>query len=204
MDNTEGSRVISRVYKARKNMCIELTELQLSVVLGSIIGDAYIHPLGKICFEHGSGQMAYLQWKYSQLSTIAYPKIAQVTRYDKRNQKHTISYRFFLRQYFRPLRELFYKETIKVIPNDIVRYFNPVTIAVWYMDDGYLDKGTPLFMTDSYSQTDIRTLQEGFMSLGLKCSYASKNRLRISQYSKYQFFQMVEPWIHPSLRYKLP
>ena len=101
--------MIVQEFRARKNLRLTLTFRQMSIVLGSVMGDAYIYPLGKICFEHGNAQRGYLEWKYSELKQVAYPKVSRVSRTDKRSGNITTSWRFFLRQYFRPLREEFYE-----------------------------------------------------------------------------------------------
>src|SRR3989344_4119802 len=128
MDNTEGSRAITKVYKARKNLTLVLTDDQLSVILGSVLGDAYIYLQGKICFDHGQDQKGYLEWKYKILKNLAYPKIAKVVRNDIRSNKTTTSYRFFLRQYFRPLRRIFYQNGRKTVPKEIGNYFSPLLL----------------------------------------------------------------------------
>lgn len=90
MVNTEGSRVISQTLRVRKNIAYSLSDRQTEILIGSLLGDAYIHPLGKICFEQSSLQQEYLLWKFAEFKNLAYPKIAQVVRLDKRSQSQTI------------------------------------------------------------------------------------------------------------------
>jgi hypothetical protein len=206
MVNTEGSRVISQVYSARKNLKLCLSSRQLSILLGSILGDAYVYPLGKVCFEHSSHQKDYLIWKYDELKSLTYPKVACVKRFDKRTGKQTVSWRFFLKQYFRPLRKLFYIDGKKVVPKDLKRWLSPLLLAVWYMDDGHLDRGKyPLFSTESFSKADVKFLSDILKTnFGLISKVTSKRRLRILSQSKDRFFQLIEPYIHNNLKYKLP
>ena len=205
MDNTEGSQVITQIYKARKNLVLHLSIRQMSILLGSILGDSYVYPKGKVCFEQGEKQKEYLLWKYSELKSLAYPKVSQVIRLDKRRNIRTISWRFFLRQYFRPLRNAFYEHNKKRIPNSLMKWFSPILLAVWYMDDGYLDRRNPLLMTDSFSFDDIQRLviilKRKFQ---LECLITNKHRIRIRHSSSSKFFHLVEPFIHKELRYKLP
>lgn len=206
MDNTEGSRVINQTFQVRKNLKFKVSDRQMAVILGSILGDGYIYPQGKICFEHGQLQKQYLFWKYQVLQNLAYPKVAKVTRLDKRTNTKTISWRFFLRQYFRPLRSVFYRENQKVIPQSLIDWLTPELLAVWYMDDGYLDKGVyPLFMTESFSKFDVELLSKMMKEkLDLEILVSQKNRIRIKSKSIPKFFQLIEPFIHESLKYKLP
>ena len=206
MDNTEGSLVISQVFKVRKNLILSLSDRQMSIVIGSVLGDAYIYPQGKICFEQSVKQKEYLSWKFQELENLAYPKISKVIRTDKRSGSRTISYRFFLRQYFRLLRRYFYPNRQKMIPPDIGKWLTPLAIAVWYMDDGHLDKGKyPLLATENFLRNQNNNLC--FLikeKLNITCFVNNKNRLRIRSESKEFFFNLVEPFICESMRYKLP
>lgn len=204
--NTVGSQAIRLHYSARKHQSLQLTQRQMSIVLGSIIGDAYIYPQGKICFEQAASQKSYLFWKYAELKTLAYPKVAEVIRLDKRTNTTTTSWRFFLRQYFRPLRKSFYRDYQKILPKELSAWFSPLTLAVWYMDDGYLDSGKyPQLMSESFVDEDVRfltdLLEKKFL---LKTSISAKNRIRIQSKSSKNFFQLISPHIHTSMNYKLP
>lgn len=202
--NTVGSRAIQLRYSARRHLTLSVTQRQMSIILGSILGDAYIYPQGKICFEHSNLQKEYLFWKYCELKT--YPKVASVLRTDKRTNTTTASYRFFLRQYFRPLRRAFYTENQKRVPAEISDWISPLLLAVWYMDDGYLDRGKyPQLMTESFVVEDVLFLKHLLKDkMSIKANLSSKNRIVICSQSTERFFQVIRPHIHTSLKYKLP
>lgn len=205
MDNTEGSRVITQIYRVRKNLQLCVSDRQIAILLGSILGDSYIYPQGKICFEHSEKQKSYLLWKYEELKTLAYPKVAQVIRLDKRHSTSTVSWRFFLRQYFRPLRTAFYANYWKVVPKDLNRWMTPLLLAVWYMDDGYLAKGNPLLMTNCFSFEDSQYLASLLQEkLNIKCFVNNQKQIRIQHGSSLKFFELINPFIQKDLRYKLP
>lgn len=206
MGNSEGSLVIPQIYKARRNLILRTSEEQLSVILGSVLGDAYIYPQGKICIEQSSKQKEYLLWKYKMLKDLCYPKVARVIRFDHRYNKKNVSFRFFLRQYFRPLRHIFYVDGRKIVPNSLQEVFTPLVLAVWYMDDGHLEHGKyPLFASEGFSNLDIKLLTKMiFSNFGIETKIDAKRRIRISSSSKDKFYKLVEPWVYPNLRYKLP
>ena len=79
MGNTEGSQTDIRQILIRRNIHISLSHDELSIIIGSILGDAYIYPLGKICLEQSSKQSNYMIWKYNLLEILDYPKIATFT-----------------------------------------------------------------------------------------------------------------------------
>jgi len=206
MGNSEGSLVISQIYKARRNLILRTSAEQLSVILGSVLGDAYIYPQGKICIEQSAEQKSYLLWKYRFLKNLCYPKVSRVIRFDHRYNKKNISFRFFLRQYFRPLRHIFYDNGKKIVPNCLAKVFTPLALAVWYMDDGHLEHGKyPLFATEGFSDLDIKLLTKMiFSNFDLNTKIDANRRIRINSSSKDRFYKLVEPWVYPNLRYKLP
>lgn len=176
MVNTEGSRVISQTLRVRKNIAYSLSDRQTEILIGSLLGDAYIHPLGKICFEQSSIQQEYLHWKFAEFKNLAYPKIAQVTRLDKRSQNQTFSCRFFLRQIFRSWRNIWYLDGHKTLPTDLEKWFTPLTLAVWYMDDGHLEKGiVPLFASESFTKEESIVLSNIMYSKWQLKSYVNNN-----------------------------
>ena len=79
----------------------------MSIIIGSLFGDAYIHPYGKIQFEHSKQAEAYLEWKFNEMEGIRYPRISYVQR--QKNGKTYYSCRFWTKQFFRPLREEIYQ-----------------------------------------------------------------------------------------------
>ncbi len=206
MGNTEGSQVIKNIFHFRKNGLVILNEKQMSVVIGSILGDAYIYPAGKICFEHSEKQYSYLMWKFDFLKKVSYPKVSRVERFDKRFNHINVSYRFFLRQYFKTLREIFYPAGVKIIPQGIDKWFSPLTLAVWYMDDGYLKNNKyPELATESFSLEQLSYIK--FLlskKYFISSDVTNKQRLRIKLQSIKSFFSLISSYIHQSMTYKLP
>ena len=111
MDNTVGS----------------LTQLQKSMIIGSLLGDGYVRivPGRKNAFmevNHSVAQRDYVDWKYSALGDIA----AGPPKAYKNNGKR-IGYRFNTRQHsdITELFRMFYRNGKKVIP-DIT--LNPIIL----------------------------------------------------------------------------
>lgn len=206
MGNTEGSRAVSNVFKIRKNIVIKPTNRQMSIIVGSILGDACVYKKGKICFEHSVAQKEYLLWKYSELENLAYPKVSKVIRYDQRYEKENISIRFFLRQYFRLLRSSFYPSGKKIIPKDIAKWLSPLAIAVWYMDDGHLDNGKyPIFATESFTLSDLEIVRSFLRDkYDISSIINKKKRLRIKSKSLTNFVSELDCHVIEYMRYKLP
>ncbi|MBM3205291.1 hypothetical protein FJZ41_00355 [Candidatus Shapirobacteria bacterium] len=181
---------------------IILTNRQKEILIGSLLGDAYITKRGQIQFEQSAKQKEYLFWKHQELSSVSYKNISKVNRFDKRFNKTYTSYRFWTRQFFKPLREKFYFKGKKIIPKDII--FTPLILAVWYMDDGCLSHQKCIISTESFSKRDLLILKEILLNkFGVEASFKNNSKLLIKKASFNSFFSVIKPFIIPSMSYKI-
>ncbi len=186
----------------RKNLVLAVTSHQEEILIGSLLGDAYITARGQIQFEQSGNQAEYLYWKHKELSSISYKNISIVKRFDKRFSKTYTSYRFWTRQYFLSWRERFYANDKKIIPKDIL--LTPLVLAVWYMDDGCFSDHKCIISTDGFSQKDIAFLQELLLgTFHLKTSVKNGSKLLIKRESWEVFFSIISSSVLSSLRYKI-
>ena len=143
------------IFTARKRQLLIVNDRQLEILAGCLLGDGYISKLGAIQIEQGSTQKEYLFWKYSQLQSLVSVQPHQVFR-KKKNGEATSSYRFFLRQYFRVWRRKIYRNGKKVINSELLRLITPLSLAVWYMDDGCKkNEYTAVIATDAFSKNSL-------------------------------------------------
>ena len=123
----------------------------------------------------------------------------------------------------------FYKKTLtkvnskvkvvykKRVPKNIHRFLTARALAYWYMDDGALKwKGKVnsfVFCTESFSKSDVLLLKSALeRNFNLKLSLQRKSaaqplkdnfRLYVSTESSLVFKDLVRPYIHSSMLYKL-
>ena len=132
---------------------MKLTEKDMSILIGLLLGDGYIDDNGRICIEHGEKQKEYCIYKAKLLHSVCGGKDIKVHEYirnhsilkDKKQFKEStfITYSFKKQsKSFIPIRELLYdKESRKkYISEEILKYLTPEAIALWWMDDGCLTK----------------------------------------------------------------
>jgi len=193
-------------FTARTNLKLKLTSRQTEILMGCLLGDAYIHPLGKIQIEQSIKQIPYLNWKYEELSSLAYSPPTRVERFDSRYQKIYVGARFWLRQYFRSFRNIFYPEGKKVFPKEVSKYITNLSLAVWYMDDGNLyNRRHVKIATDGFDKESRELLQNLLLTkFGVKSKKQSSGKLRLSAETLQKFFEAVKPHIHSSMKYKIP
>lgn len=193
-------------YYARVNQKLIVTRRQMEIIVGGLLGDGYIHPRGQIQFHQTIKQSEYLEWKYQELKSLAYGPPKKVERFDPRYQKTYLGERFWLRQYFRPLRGIFYPKGKKVFPLKMTGYLTGLAMAVWYMDDGNLYKNRNVkIAADGFDNADRVKLQKIlFEKFAINTSIQSSGKLRISAGSLERFFGLITPHLHASMRYKVP
>ena len=140
---------------------LHLTKKQQSIILGTILGDGCLERNGKFVrlrLEHGINQEAYLFWKHRALKSIVGP-VMKVHSYHKVNERFYDSYRTytFSNQAFEKYANMFYHNKKKIIPQNIIDLFkDPLSLAVWFMDDGYKrnDCNALRLNTDSFTKDE--------------------------------------------------
>ncbi len=181
---------------------LEVSYEQAEILIGCILGDGYITKRGQIVIEQSSKQKAYLDWKFEKLKSLAYPGISSVERFDRRYNKTYSSCTFVLRQYFRPWREIFYKSGKKIFPENTP--LSPLSIAVWYMDDGCYGGQQCILSLDGFDQKSRMAIAKSFHTLyGIETIPRSNGKLLIRKNAEEKFFRLIRQFIIPCMRYKI-
>ena len=190
----------------RTNQKLVVTSRQLEILVGCLLGDGYIHPRGQIQIAQSSKCSSYVMWKYRELKSLSYGLPTKVKRFDQRYGKVYSQSRFWLRQYFRPWRELFYPQGKKVFPEAFEGVTTPLSLAVWFMDDGNYSEGRNVkIATDGFDLGNREKLRSLLLrKFNIKSTLHKSGKLRISSVSLTRFFKLVRPFIHSSMRYKIP
>ncbi len=161
---------------------LEFTTRQMDIINGSMLGDAYISKKytesSNCCLQEGHGifQKDYLQWKYDELKPFTYYfQIYERTWESCKDFKNKMGCRLatYKTPLFTQLERLWYLRDeygnvvlndrghrIKIIPHNF-KEINPLTLAVWYMDDGHFDfkKRRIVFCTDGYTYDECDFLK---------------------------------------------
>lgn len=191
MDNTVGS----------------LTQSQLSIIIGSILGDGYLRiiPGRKDVFleiNHSIKAKEYVDWKYNMLKDICVSPPKERVIDDTRT-----AYRFYTQQHLglTKLFKMFYKNGKKIIPSSLV--LNPIILAVWYMDDGSKSRKHDVYLnTQQFSINCQKILLNKLRDLGLKARLNKDKkyyRIRFLKESVKDFNRVIYPHIIKSMQYKL-
>ena len=199
-----GSLEIPSVLHARKRMLLSLSLRQKEILIGCILGDAYIAPRGKIRIEQSDKQQDYVEWKYNEFKSLSYPsKPRKVIHKVKKMNKEYLAVFFDLRQYFRPWRNIFYVGKQKIFPKGIL--LSPLSLAVWYMDDGCWTGKKCVISIESFKGESCRNIQEAFYKqFGIETTIGKNGKLTVRKRSHETFYKLIDPHMLPSMKYKIP
>lgn len=193
----------------------------LTIIIGSLLGDGTMEKDGngsRFAFYHEKANGEYLLWLHSAISAVGYCKsdipIIQ-TRWNINGQLRYI-YRFRTYTYssFNWIYEEFFPNAKqrKIIPSsDVLNlYLSPMALAIWIMDDGTRYKNRGLrFCTNSFTLKEVQYLASLLETKYLlntsihKTGYVNQYGLYIPKSSLDNLRNIVKPYIHPSMYYKL-
>lgn len=187
-----------------------LSYKQRQIVLGSLMGDACIPKLYsgeihyRIHFAHKFGHKAYLAWK----NRVLYPFSLRIGIKKEKTSKHGFQFRTIGHPIFKKLRNSFYPNGRKTVPNEIME-INSLGLATWFMDDGAYHNYILRLSTDSFNKEGINRITNYFgekwnMFPKIGISMPSKTfHLKFLAKDRNRFFKIIKPHIVPCMSYKL-
>src|SRR3989344_2115367 len=194
-----------------------MSEKLKDILVGLILGDGHLTEFSgtsrksSLLMKSDDKNLPYLKWLRQELQPFGVSELKPKKNY------HQHYFRTKWREEIGELRSTFYPDGIKTIPPDIKKLLmRPITLAVWYQDDGTLDARSKyhynaLFATHCFSFHECvllaETLKENFdLDVSVcKCQMRGKIRYRLYVKSKSmkRFIDLVRPFINPSFQYKI-
>ena len=191
----------------------------LQLILGSLMGDARLECRSKeirqaytarLRIHQSEKQKDYVFWKYQMLKDFVQkgPRYTKVWHDLKRNKDH-YSWYFHTKtnESFGEVHKLFYKNGIKIVDPEILDMIEPFGLAVWYMDDGSNNGSNITLNTHSFSEKEQEMiqnmLQTKFHVASTIVKDRSKLKIAIGRYEFENFLDVVQPYVIPSMNYKI-
>lgn len=211
---------------------MKLTSSELDGILyGTLLGNASLNKANKngnynLTLSHSPKQKEYLEFKKELLSKISHVKFSfkEINFTNKSNGKSYKTYYYhsnYLRYFTKKAKVFYTKDRKKVVTRKILNKLTPLGIALWWMDDGSLcihrrkDRGTvqrtAILATCSFSLEEHDTIIKYFKEkwdINLKVAYVGskakrKPVIRIPMKEFGKFKEIIEPYIIPSMKYKI-
>lgn len=190
---------------------ILLSNTEHQVLLGTLLGDASLstNPLGKVygSFNHCIEQKEWALTKYEYLKNIcSQPRI--YNKHDDRLINPDYQQVCCVIRSFKELKtdyyDKLYNKEKKHIDKDLLYTIEPLGLATWYMDDGCNEKSGYLLCTNSFSLEDLLIIKNMFKNkYNIEINVRSNNTIYIPAKYKLTFKNLIEPYIIPSMRYKI-
>lgn len=183
-----------------------LTQVQIQLIIGSLLGDGGIDESGRYYEFHSYKQEKYLRDKH---------RILQPYSCDISPERDNTGLSFCTVQHpcFEDIRQIFYKEGVsgKLIPIDYIKdNWNDSILAYWFFDDGYFDDAEGCFSISNkcpdYNQlVAIKDFLEEKYHWGFFCTpMTSIYRLSFSKKFNEHFGNILLKHATPDLYYKIP
>ena len=200
MGNTVGSRGV-------------LTSKQKEIIIGTLLGDGHLEKNGKhtrLRVDHYNKHKKYVFWLAKELIPFSL-KPRAINETDKRSGKVYSRWHISTKslQLFDEFRALFYRGRIKIVPRNLEALITPLSLAIWYMDDGFRRQDSKGFYlcTSSFTEEEQKALQEilqARFSLTTRIHHQHElGRIFIPSAYADRFNEIIKPFILPEFQYKL-
>lgn len=179
------------------------------VVFGSLLGDGSIYrganyrtSVSSVLKIANSEQEEYVKWKVSLLPNLEMKDVSY---------KGKIIYRSKATASLYDYKKLFYNEGMgfRKIPSGV--RLTPLMAAIWYMDDGCLTHKThPIISMGRVKEDCQKEAAVGLVEsldprlVGYIKVTGKRSVLRVTSPANKIFFDIIAPYVHPSMQYKLP
>ncbi len=144
---------------------LKLTDLQRSILIGTLLGDGHLETQDngktyRLKIEHQLLQKDYMEWLYGYFKEWVRGGIYQKS---KMQNKEYVGFTTYSHGAFRFYAQQFYVGRKKIIPKIIGKLLDPLSIAIWFMDDGSWKSErhkTFIIHTLGFKKNDLEVVQK--------------------------------------------
>lgn len=190
----------------------------LSTLVGNLLGDCWGEKRSGSSRFHlhvNSRNVEYLFWLQKFYAERGYcsPEKPKLSKQIAKEGKIYYSYKIRTWSFssLNWLYDLFYisksTQIVKRIPPTIETLLTPRVLAIWIMDDGVASSAGVRLCTQGFSKEDLELLQQAlFSKFGLMTTTHKSGAnlvLYVSKKESALLYNLVDPYMHESMRYKL-
>ena len=196
-----------------------LSDFQWEVLRGTLMGDGALSATrsghgARLRYSHGPRQVAYADWKASLLSNLTHSRHVR--------EDGVVTYDFHPLAELAETRHSVHVEGKKVFDDDYLKGLSPLSLALWYMDDGCFtvrSKGAQARTAGGSGRIEIcveamepatreRLVAYLADTWGVRAKLITSGSTRkavltfpTAESAKFQ--ALIAPFVHPSMDYKL-
>ena len=145
---------------------IEISQRQMSIILGGLLGDASLKSRnGKTAYlsmSHSNKQYDYIKWKYKELKSISCKEPSSYTSHGKYT---TWEFCTETRKDLNDLRNKIYTP-VKTINQEWLDGLDELSIFIWYCDDGSLNYKNKIRSSFSFA-TNCFSTKENYLLINM-------------------------------------
>ena len=179
-----------------------LTPQHWDIIRGSLLGDGSFRRFKayntQLRIGHGAAQVAYCEWKESLFEGVI--------GWKGTNSKSGHSFDTIPMFELTAFRDTNYSGTGKDPSIETINSLNPLSLAVWYLDDGTFDSERENRCSISCPGMPIakqEMLAARLQEIGVSANLGARGRINFSIEATRTFHAMIAPYVHPSMAYKL-
>jgi len=201
--NVKGKTVKSR---------FRLSDKQKFVLIGTLLGDGNLARRGRYCrlfIKHSANQRELIEWKYNVFKNIVLMPLNYFAQKVSGKEYKFIQFVTLTHPTFNEYSKIFYRDSRKIIPNDIDKiFYHPLSLTVLLMDDGASDTFGMTLQTHSFKKNEVKLLSEAIKKNFRIITSLRKNKGKwIIYFPKKEIkklYRVVRKYLLPSLKYKFP
>lgn len=196
-------------------------EIERNLVLGTLLGDGSLRKrksllgLSGLLVSHSIQQEELVDWKFNILKRFVRKKPKECANPGYKKTSRVKRFRTIHTEEFGEIYRMIYGTGKKKITESYLSTItHPIALAVWYMDDGSCSKKqySCNISTESFLRDEVQILADWLKAKWGICGakpYAYKKkdkeyiRLSLNAKARDQFFEIIRPYIIPSMEYKL-
>lgn len=212
----------SNLLKQYKESLVKLSQEQWEAAIGLILGTASLQTQNngktfRMKFEWGAKHKIYLDYVFNLFDEWVLSEPHKKVRFSpKGNRVINWGFQTISHEAFNALAQLFLNQRTKSISIDLIKnHLTARGLAYWFMDDGgKLDYNknsknkSVVLNTHSFKDKEVEIMTQQIMDkFNLDCevrSRSGKKIIIIKSCSYASFLSLIEPYILPKMRFKLP
>ena len=188
-----------------------LNKIQTKVLIGTLLGDGAIKPRGRDCrlhIKHSANQLPLVNYKREVFGNIASMRVRKFKQAVGKKDYIFAEFVTLTHPEFTKYHHLFYPFKKKVVPKNIKDLLvSPLSLAMWFMDDGSAEYAGASLQTHSFTKNEvdrlIKCLKLNFEIETNKRKNKGKWIIYFPKESMKQLRKTIVKYLLPEFRYKL-